>query len=155
MGHGEDMANSSADGSTDGVSRREPRPVGVGVRPLAVLAAEVQGVVAGFDPELVLARDCVDLVTVFSDLEHAASAGLALAARRVAQTNLWEGAGHRTSAHWLAAKTGMTVGDAMRLLETAEVAEDAPATMDALKNGDLSIRKANAAGKAEQADPEA
>ncbi|HEY6532574.1 MAG TPA: DUF222 domain-containing protein, partial [Acidimicrobiales bacterium] len=113
------------------------------------------GVVAGFDAELTSARDCVDLVSVFSDLEHAASAGLALAARRVAQTNLWEGAGHRTSAHWLAAKTGMTVGDAMRLLETAEVAEDAPATMDALKNGDLSIRKANAAGKAEAADPDA
>ncbi|HEY6532846.1 MAG TPA: hypothetical protein VIY72_11110, partial [Acidimicrobiales bacterium] len=109
MGHGEDMANSSADDSTDDASRREPRPVGVGVRPVAVLAADVQGVVAGFDAELTSARDCVDLVSVFSDLEHAASAGLALAARRVAQTNLWEHQGHRTSAHWLAAKTGMTV----------------------------------------------
>jgi hypothetical protein len=142
MGHGE------------GKSGREPRPVGVGVRPVAALS-ELQDTVAGFDPELVLARDALDLVRVFSDLEHAATAGLALAARRVAQTNLWEGGGHRSSAHWLAATTGMTVGDAMRLLETAEIAEQAPATMDALKNGDLSIPKANAAGKAEAADPDA
>jgi hypothetical protein len=144
MGHGEGTTITG-----------EPRPVGVGVRPLASLAAEVCSVVAGFDPEVVMARDAMDMVTVFSDLEHAASAGLALAARRVARTSLWQGRGHRTCAHWLAATTGLTVGDAMRLLETAEVAEQAPATMDALRNGDLSIRKANAAGKAEAVDPDA
>lgn len=137
MAHGNDMADGSADDPLDGAaSRGAPRPVGVGVRPLALLATEVQAVVAGFDSELTLARDCLDLVSVFTDLEHAASAGLALAARRVAQTDLWEHRGHGTSAHWLAAKTGMTVGDAMRLLETAAVAEGAPTTMDALKKGD-------------------
>jgi hypothetical protein len=127
----------------------------VGVRPVAELAAEVRAVVAGFDPALTGARECVDLVGVFSDLEHAASAGLALAARRVAQTSLWADHGHRTAAHWLAATTGVSVGEAMRLLETAEVAEAAPVTMEALKNGDLSIPKARAVGKAEAADPDA
>jgi hypothetical protein len=122
---------------------------------VAELAAQVQAVVAGFDPEVTGARDCLDLVGVFRDLEHAASAGLALAARRVAQTSLWADHGHRTAAHWLAAKTGVSVGEAMRLLETAEVAEAAPATMDALKNGGLSIPKARAVGKAEAADPDA
>ena len=130
-----------------------PRPVGVGVRPVAVLAAEVRSVVAGFDPELVSARDCVDLVAVFSDIEHAVSAELALAARRVAQTNVWEHKGHRSAAHWLASKTGMAVGDAVRMLATAEVAESAPATMEALKAGDLSTRQAHAVGAAEAADP--
>jgi hypothetical protein len=132
---------------------REPRPVGV--RPVAELAAELQAIVASFDPELTGARDCLDLVGAFCDLEHAASAGLALAARRVAQTSLWADHGHRTAAHWLAAKTGVSVGEAMRLLETAQVAEAAPATMEALKNGDLSIPKARAVGKAEAADPDA
>jgi hypothetical protein len=132
---------------------REPRPVGV--RPVAELAAELQAIVASFEPELVTARECVDLVGVFCDVEHAASAGLALAARRVAQTSLWAHHGHRTAAHWLAAKTGLSVGEAMRLLETAEVAEAAPATMEALRNGDLSIPKARAVGKAEAADPDA
>jgi hypothetical protein len=130
-------------------------PGAVGARPVAELAAELQSIVAGFDPELTGARDCLDLVGVFCDVEHAASAGLALAARRVAQTSLWADHGHRTAAHWLAAKTGLSVGEAMRLLETAEVAEAAPATMEALRNGDLSIPKARAVGKAEAADPDA
>jgi hypothetical protein len=136
-------------------SSSRARQVGVGARPLADLAVEVQEAVAGFDPALTSARDCVDLVSVFSDLEHGASVGLALAARRVSQTNLWEGKGHRSPAHWLASTTGMTVADSVRLLETAEVAERAPATMEALRNGDLSISQGNATGKAEQADPQA
>jgi hypothetical protein len=170
MGHGEDVSSSSgADGSAPSAARsveaagtsaarpdgREPGAVGVEVRPVAELAAQVQAVVAGFDPEVTGARDCLDLVGVFRDLEHAASAGLALAARRVAQTSLWADHGHRTAAHWLAAKTGVSVGEALRLLETAEVAEQAPATMEALKNGGLSIPKARAVGKAEAADPDA
>jgi hypothetical protein len=136
-------------------SSSRARQVGVGARPLADLAVEVQEAVAGFDPALTSARECVDLVSVFSDLEHGASVGLALAARRVSQTNLWEGKGHRSPAHWLASTTGMTVADSVRLLETAEVAERAPATMEALRNGDLSISQGNATGKAEQADPQA
>jgi hypothetical protein len=168
MGHGEAMSSSAgADGSAPSAARsvevagtgaarpdgREPAAVGVG--PVAELAVQVQAVVASFDPEVTGARDCLDLVGVFCDLEHAASAGLALAARRVAQTSLWADHGHRTAAHWLAAKTGLSVGEAMRLLETAEVAEQAPATMDALKNGGLSIPEARAVGKAEAADPDA
>jgi hypothetical protein len=168
MGHGEDTSSSSGGDAAvssaalsvevAGMSAarpdgREPRPVGVG--PVAELAAQVQAVVAGFDSALVTARECVDLVGVFRDVEHAASAGLALAARRVAQTSLWALHGHRSAAHWLAATTGVSVGEAMRLLETAEVAEQAPATMEALRNGDLSIPKARAVGKAEAADPDA
>jgi hypothetical protein len=170
MGHGEDTSSSAgADGPAPSAARsvevagtsaarpdgREPGAVGVEVRPVAELAAQVQAVVAGFDPEVTGARECLDLVGGFRDLEHAASAGLALAARRVAQTSLWAHHGHRTAAHWLAAKTGRSVGEAMRLLETAEVAEHAPATMEALKNGELSIPKARAVGKAEAADPDA
>jgi hypothetical protein len=170
MGHGEAMSSSAgAECSAPSAARsvevvgtiparsdgRGPGAVGDGVRPVAGLAAQLQAIVASFDPELTGARECVDLVGVFCDLEHAASAGLALAARRVAQTSLWADHGHRTAAHWLAAKTGLSVGEAMRLLETAEVAEAAPVTMEALRNGDLSIPKARAVGKAEAADPDA
>jgi hypothetical protein len=154
MGHGE-ATSSSSGGVAVAASGREPRAVGDGARPLSELAAQLQAVVADFDPALIGARECVDLVGVFRDLEHAASAGLALAARRVAQTSLWAHHGHRSAAHWLAATTGVSVGEALRLLETAEVAEFAPATMDALKNGELSIPKARATGKAEAADPDA
>jgi hypothetical protein len=44
----------------------------------------IASLVDGFDPDVTGARDAVDLVEVFSRLEHLASAGVALAARRVA-----------------------------------------------------------------------
>jgi hypothetical protein len=131
------------------------RRVGVGVRPLAALIGEVRDRLAGFDPALTSARDCLDMVGVLTDLEHSTSGALALAARRVAQTDLWSTSGDRSAAHWLARRTGMAVADAVRLLETAEVAEAAPATMEALKHGDVSTREANATAKAEAADPQA
>jgi hypothetical protein len=131
------------------------RQVGVGVRPLAELIGEVRDRLAGFDPALTSARDCLDMVGVLSELEHSTSGALALAARRVARTDLWSKRGDRSAAHWLARRTGMAIADAVRLLETAEVAEAAPATMAALKNGDVSTREANATGKAEAADPQA
>ena len=122
---------------------------------LSALAGQVRSAVAGFDPAVVSARECLGLVEVFRDMEHSASAGLALAARRVAQTDLWSNNGDRSAAHWLARTTGMAVGDAVRMLETAEVAEKAPATLDALRNGKMSMREGNATGRAEAADPKA
>jgi hypothetical protein len=136
-------------------SSSRARQVGVGVRPLEELVGEVRDRLAGFDPGLTSARDCLDMVAVLSDLEHSTSGALALAARRVARTDLWSTNGDRSAAHWLARRTGMAIADAVRLLETAEVAEAAPATMAALKNGDVSTREANATAKAEAADPQA
>src|SRR6478736_2270693 len=115
----------------------------------------VGSLVDGFDPELMGPRDAMDLVAVFSRIEHLASAGVALAARRVAGTDLWRRDGHRSAAHWLARETGMGVGDAVRLLETAEAVEKAPDTRDALKTGTVSTRQAKAIGRAETADPDA
>ncbi len=66
--------------------------------------------VDGFDPELTPARDAMDLVAVFSRIEHLASAGVALAAGRVAGTDLWRHEGHRSAAHWLAQRDGHGCG---------------------------------------------
>src|SRR6478752_1931816 len=116
----------------------------------------VAALVEGFDPEVMGPRDVMDLVAVFSRIEHLASAGVALAARRVAGTDLWRRrGGHRSAAHWLAHVTGMGVGDAVKLLETAEGVGGAPDTRDALKAGAVSVRQAKAIGRAETADPDA
>jgi hypothetical protein len=106
-----------------------------------------------FDPDLTGARDALDLVSEFSRLEHLASAGVALAARRVARTDLWKRGGHRSAAHWLSHVTGMGVGDAVRLLQTAETVEAAPDTREALRAGVVSVRQAKAIGAAEAVDP--
>ena len=116
----------------------------------------VAALVDRFDPELMGPRDAMDLVEVFSRIEHLASAGVALAARRVAGTDLWRRrGGHRSAAHWLAQVTGMGIGDAVRVLQAAEAVENAPDTRDALKQGTVSVRQAKAIGEAETVDPHA
>ena len=128
--------------------------VGVDARPALAVAEAVRELVEGFDPAVTGSRDAMDLVAVFSTIEHLASAGVALAAGRVAETNLWKRGGHRSAAHWLARQTGMGVGDAVRLLQTAQVVETAPDTLEALKTGQVSTRQAKAIGAAEAAAPE-
>ena len=63
------------------------------------------------------------LVELFARCERLAAAGRGLAARRVEQANGWREGGHRSSAHWLAAKTGVSVGAASRSLATAQKSE--------------------------------
>jgi len=138
-------------GSAERTSQRDR--YGKRGREVASVVDSVASLVEGFDPALTGARDAVELVAEFSRLEHLASAGVALAARRVAQTDLWRRGGHRSAAHWLDHVTGMGVGDAVRLLQTAEVVETAPETFEALRSGVVSAREAKAIGAAEAADP--
>ena len=78
-------------------------------REAASVVDSVVSLVDRFDPDLTAARDALDLVSESCRLEHLASAGVALAARRVAQTDLWRRGGHRSAAHWLAHVAGMGV----------------------------------------------
>jgi hypothetical protein len=126
---------------------------GVVGREAAVVVDAVAAMVDSFDPDVVGGRDAIDLVAELSRLEHLASGALMLMARRVAQTDLWKRSGHQTPAHWLSHVTGVSVGEAIGLLETAEVVESAPDTREALKAGKVSGRQAKAIGKAENADP--
>jgi hypothetical protein len=124
-------------------------------REAAAIVDSVASLVEGFDPGLTGARDALELVSEFSRLEHLASAGVALAARRVAQTDLWKKGGFRSAAHWLDHVTGMGLGEAVRLLQAAETVEAAPDTREALKAGRVSTRQAKAIGAAEAVDPDA
>jgi hypothetical protein len=65
-----------------------------------------------------------------------------LCAGRVASTELWRRNGHRSAANWMAGETGVGVGDAVRVLETAKALEHADATAEAFKAGELSPRQA-------------
>jgi hypothetical protein len=59
-------------------------------------------------------------------------------ARRVEETKVWRGSGHRSAAHWVAEATGETVGAAARTLETARALERLPETDAAFRAGKLS-----------------
>src|SRR4051812_2490064 len=67
----------------------------------------------GFDPALVHARDALAMVPLFVQLENLGSAGKALAADRVAGTDLWQKVGFPSAAAWLASLDGTGVGEAV------------------------------------------
>jgi hypothetical protein len=127
--------------------------VGVAVRPLLDVLSGLQGFVEAADPAQVPARDAVDLVRVLDRIGRVADAAKAAAAGRVAESSLWSKAGHRSPAHWVAKETGIGVGEAIKLLETAEAVAAAPVVADALTAGVVSPRQARAAARAEKAQP--
>ena len=69
---------------------------------LCDVEAVLREAVAGLEPETLPAEAAAGLVDTFATIEKLGAAGKALAARRVAASNLWRGAGERSAAHWLA-----------------------------------------------------
>ncbi len=107
----------------------------------------------GFDPAVVHARDAAAMVPLFVQLENLGAAGKALAADRVAGTDLWQRLGFPSMAAYLASLDGTSVGEAVAVLETAEAMGGLDATTDTFKAGKLSRRQANAVATAAKADP--
>ena len=112
--------------------------VGVAVRPLAALVAQLRSLLAVLDPGQLPARDAAEVVAVCDQISRVADAGKTLAAGRVAESSLWSRGGHRSAAHWMAKLCGTSVGDAVRMLDLAETVAEAPATKDALVAGKIS-----------------
>ena len=119
------------------------------------VASAVRALVAGFDPDITLARDAMDLVAVFGEIENLGAAGKAIAANRVAGTELWRRKGFKSAASWLASTTGTGMGDAVGALKTAEALVGLEATTEQYKAGKLSPRQAKAVATAAAVDPEA
>ena len=82
-----------------------------------------------------------ELVNAYAEVERLAAAGKAIAARVVERSGTWRTEGHRTAAHWMADATGMPVGQAVGVLQTARRLEHLPRTMEAFKSGDLAETK--------------
>src|SRR5260370_744836 len=78
------------------------------------------------------------VVEMLAGIERGGGAGKALAARWVAETRVWVGEGERSAAHWLARRSGSTVGAAAAAIETAERLETLAATSEAFRAGQLS-----------------
>src|SRR5712692_9541420 len=114
--------------------------------------AALREVVAGLEPEALQADAASGLVDVFARIEKLAGAGKALAARRVADSNLWRGAGERSAAHWLARRGGISIGSALATLETAARLPELPALDAAVRGGELSAVQASEIASAAAAD---
>lgn len=101
----------------------------------------------------------VGLLDWFSQLERLGATGKALVAERAAATNQWRAGDDRSPEHWLARRTGTTVGAARDALDTARRVKSLPDTAAAMRDGRLSATQASAVAVAEAeaatADPAA
>ena len=122
---------------------------------LCDLEAAMREIVAGLEPETLSADAAANLVETFATIEKLAGAGKALAARRVADSNLWRGAGERSAAHWLARRSGVSIASAMATLETAARLPELPGVDRAVRAGELSAVQANEIASAAGADANA
>jgi hypothetical protein len=101
--------------------------------------------VAGdFDPTLVSAAEAEGVMERAARIEHMAATVKALAAARMAETELWSLGGDRSPAHMLARRTGQTVSGAAQQLENAKRLADHPKTDAAARKGTLSPQQAAA-----------
>lgn len=93
---------------------------------------------SALDPEVLEAKTAASVVESFARMERLCAAGKALASRRMAASGVWRQSGERSPAHWLARKTGSTVGQAASTIETAQRLAELPATEEAVRGGRLS-----------------
>ncbi|HVF53774.1 MAG TPA: DUF222 domain-containing protein [Actinomycetota bacterium] len=111
--------------------------------------------VSRLEPEVLPPDVARDAVEKFAEIERLASAGKALAARRVAASGSWKAEGDRSPAHWMARTTKTSVGHAVAVLETAERLAELPGTDAAVRAGRLSPEQAREVASAAAADPKA
>jgi len=110
---------------------------------------------ARFDADLIPATDASTAVEEASAIEKMAATVKALAAARVARTDLWRRRGDRSAAHELARRTGTSVGQAAQALETGKRLSALPETAAAARRGELSPHQTSAIADAASADPSA
>jgi 5-methylcytosine-specific restriction endonuclease McrA len=129
-----------------------PAPLFEKVRTASRLLGEA---VAELDGDVLDVEAAKQLVDLFTRCERHVAAGRQVAARRVASAVNWKHAGHRSPAEWLAATTGVGVGEAGRALETARRLETLTATSDAFRSGEISEAQASEIAAAATVDPDA
>ena len=108
-----------------------------------------------FDPETVTPAQAERVVADAKRITSAASALMAHAAARAAESDSWKRDGHRSAAEGLAADTGTSVSDARGLLDIGRRLQDQPEIDEAARKGELSNSQLSMITDAAEADPSA
>lgn len=116
---------------------------------------ELSDAASSFEPARLDGNEAARLLQLFTKVERVCAAVRTLLARRVGETRVWQRDGHRTAADWVAAKTGIPMGHAIAMLETAKNLEDSPLTKQEFVSGHLSEAQAREVSGATAADPRA
>ena len=109
--------------------------------------------VAEAEPQTLEGKSAMAMMEIYAEAERVAAAGKALMARRVADSGAWRSSGEKSPAHWMASKTGTSVGQAVNVLETAARLTELPQTEQALRSGELSETQAKEIASAAAAAP--
>lgn len=115
----------------------------------------LEKVVGALDPDVLEPGFALDLVELFSKVERLGAAGKSLAAGRVAYCGRWRDEGDRSAAHFLARKTGESVGQVVGAISTARRMDDLPQASEAFRSGELSQAQAAEIAQAAILVPEA
>src|SRR6059058_4328738 len=105
---------------------------------LQATVATQRAILAALEPGCLSGPDAVRLLEVITEGERVLAAGRTLVAKRVEESNVWRASGERSAAHFIAHKTGTSVGRVQAGLETAERVAALPATAEAFRAGTLS-----------------
>ena len=113
------------------------------------------GVMQHLDGSALSGSDAAILVERFSAISKLASAGVAICAKRVAETRHFERCGHKSVESWLGERTGSPTGAARSLVSTAGLLSRLPELEGALRAGELSTEQAAHVARGGTADPSA
>jgi Domain of unknown function (DUF222) len=104
---------------------------------LSELRCAMSAYATRFDAARVSAHDAARVVEDAAAIKNMAATVEALAAARVAETELWKREGDRSAAHQLARTTGTSVAQAKDALDAARRLLELPATEAAARRGEL------------------
>ncbi len=122
---------------------------------MATIREAVAAYTGAFEAALVSASDAERIVADAAAAEHMLATVKALAAARVAGTELWRREGDRSPAHHLARRSGTSVSKAREALDTAAALRSLPELDAALRRGEVSPAQAAPIAEAAGADPRA
>ncbi len=131
-----------------------PGQKSIGADRIDRLADALAEVVSVLEPEVLEAALAARLVGSFDRIERIASAGKALSAKRVADSNRWIHDGARSPEQWLAERTGSGLGQAAATLDTAQRVDGLAATDAACRAGELSAAQVSEVAAAAHIAPE-
>jgi hypothetical protein len=111
-------------------------------------------VVHELDADCLDARDALDMLRLFAEVERLGNAGKTLVARRVFESRIWKHEGYRSAAELVAAASGTSVGQARQVIDTSRRLSELSRTEDDLRAARLSQAQAHEVTRSAAAAPE-
>jgi hypothetical protein len=111
---------------------------------IAAIRKDLERFAAAFEPSVVSADGCSQVIDDVVVIEKLAGTIKALASARVAETELWRKKGDRSPAHDLARRSGTSVRDAQEAIAAGKQLGKVPALDEAARKGELSTSQAAA-----------